>query len=188
MTWDRHMKLAAVEACLFASHVPLSTDELIDATGLQPEEVNSLLDDLRTKYRAPHSGVQLLEVAGGFQVRTRAEYADAVEKILEPESKQLSAAAVETLALIAYGQPITRPEIENVRGVNTSHLLRKLEKDGLIEVLGRKDAPGRPKTYGTTSRFLQQFGLNDLNELPPLPDEGEVAADLEDAADSNGTA
>ncbi len=185
MNWDRHMKLAAVEACLFASHAPLSAEELAEATQLPGSEIESLLDDLRSKYTAPHSGVQLLEVAGGFQVRTRAEYAEAVEKILQPESKQLSAAAVETLALIAYGQPITRPEIESVRGVNTAHLLRKLEKDGLIEVLGRKDVPGRPKTYGTTSRFLQQFGLSDLDELPPLPEE--MPADVQKPAVQNGT-
>ncbi len=170
MNWDRHEKMAAVEACLFASHVPLNVNQLQDATQMDSEEIVSLLEDLRVKYNGPISGIELLKVAKGYQIRTRTKYAEVVERILEPESKQLSAAAVETLALIAYEQPVTRPEIEDVRGVNTAHLLRKLEQDGLIEVLGRKDAPGRPKEYGTTSRFLQQFGLEDLDELPPLPD------------------
>lgn len=167
---DRHRQLGAVEACLFASPGPLGLDEIAEVVGISPGEVMSLLDDLREKYDVPDSGVQLLEVAGGYQVRTRAEFAPVVERILAPKSDQLSAAAVETLALIAYRQPITRPEIEQLRGVSTTHLLKKLERDGLIRVVGIRDAPGRPKMYGTTERFLEQFGLKNLDSLPPLPE------------------
>ena len=106
-------------------------------------------------------------------MRTKPEYASMVEEILAPKSEQLSSAAIETLALIAYNQPITRPEIEEVRGVSTSHLLRRLKKDGLIEVVGLKEAPGRPKMYSTTERFLEQFGLESLESLPPLPESPE---------------
>lgn len=167
---DRHRQLAAVEACLFASPGPLSLTEIAEVVEMSAGEVTSLLDDLREKYDVPDSGVQLLEVAGGYQVRTRAEYAPVVERILAPKSDQLSGAAVETLALIAYRQPITRPEIEQLRGVSTTHLLRKLQRDGLIRVVGVRDVPGRPKMYGTTERFLEQFGLKNLDCLPPLPE------------------
>ena len=167
---DRHRKLGAVEACLFASPGPLGLDDIAEVVGISPGEVMSLLADLREKYDVPDSGVQLLEVAGGYQVRTRAEFAPVVERILAPKSDQLSVAAVETLALIAYRQPITRPEIEQLRGVSTTHLLKKLERDGLIRVVGIRDVPGRPKMYGTTERFLEQFGLKNLDSLPPLPE------------------
>jgi len=167
---DRHRQLGAVEACLFASPGPLGPDEIAEVLQMSTEEITSLLDDLREKYDVPDSGVQLLEVAGGFQVRTRAEYSPVIERILAPKSDQLSVAAVETLALIAYRQPITRPEIEELRGVSTAHLLKKLKRDGLIRVVGIRDVPGRPKLYGTTERFLEQFGLKNLDSLPPLPE------------------
>ncbi len=170
---DRRKQLGALEACLFAAHGPLGIEEIAGALGMDPEKIEPLLYDLRERYEVPGSGVQLLAVAGGYQVRTRVEYAPAVEKILTPRSEQLSAAAVETLALIAYRQPITRPEIDHVRGVSTSHLLRRLLDDGLVRVVGRKDAPGRPKMYRTTDRFLEQFGLHSLDSLPPLPGLGD---------------
>ncbi|MFO8061230.1 MAG: SMC-Scp complex subunit ScpB [Bacillota bacterium] len=167
---DRRKQLGAVEACLFAAPGPLSVEEMAEAVQVQPDEMEALLYDLRERYDVPGSGVQLLAVAGGYQLRTRVEYASMVERILTPRSEQLSAAALETLALIAYRQPITRPEIDHVRGVSTSHLLRRLTDEGLIRVVGRKDVPGRPKIYRTTERFLEQFGLKSLESLPPLPE------------------
>lgn len=167
---DRRKQLGAIEACLFAAPGPLSLEDFSAALDLDPEKIEPLLSDLAERYDIPGSGVQLLAVAGGYQMRTRVEYASAVEKILIPRSEQLSAAAVETLALIAYRQPITRPEIDQVRGVSTSHLLRKLAGDGLIRAVGRKEVPGRPKMYCTTDRFLEQFGLHSLESLPPLPE------------------
>jgi len=166
---DRRKQLGALEASLFVASEPISRERLSEILELSPEIVSGLMDDLRDRYETDNSGVQLLEVAGGFQLRTRPEYAKVVERILTPKSEQLSAAAVETLALIAYRQPITRPEIEQIRGVSTSHLLRRLQGDGLVQVVGLKDAPGRPKMYSTTERFLEQFGLESLDSLPQLP-------------------
>ena len=165
---DRRKQLGALEACLFVASTPLSLEDLSAVLGIEEDNLVGLLSDLRDRYETDHSGVQLLEVAGGYQLRSRTEYAAVVERILAPKKEHLSAAAVETLALIAYRQPITRPEVEQLRGVSTAHLLRKLEGDGLIRAIGVKEAPGRPKLYATTERFLEQFGLESLEDLPPL--------------------
>ncbi len=161
--------LGALEACLFAAPEPMGVAALGATLALTDDTVRRLLAKLRKRYDHPESGIELLEVAGGFQIRTRTLYHAFLERILEPEGEQLSSAAVEVLALVAYRQPITRPEIDQIRGVGSAHLLKRLHAEGLIRVLGRRDAPGRPKLFGTTQRFLEQFGLNDLQELPPLP-------------------
>ena len=177
---DRDLYMVgALEACLFAAPEPLAIEALSQALGLDEDRVESLLEQLENRYTGPGSGIRLLRPGGKAQVRTREEYAEMVEHFLEPEEETLSPAAMEALALIAYRQPITRPEVDEYRGVGSAHLIRRLEAEGLIAAIGRKEVPGRPKLYGTTERFLQQFGLEDLDHLPPLsegiPEDADVA-------------
>ncbi|MFW5896876.1 MAG: SMC-Scp complex subunit ScpB [Bacillota bacterium] len=169
--------VAALEACLFASAQPLSPDTLADLLDVELGKIDELLERLRARYAEPQSGVRLFRPAGGVQIRTKEEFSEVIHRFLEPEEESLSPAALEVLALVAYQQPITRPEIDDLRGVQSSHLLRRLEFAGLIESSGRKDVPGRPKMYVTTEHFLHQFGLADLGQLPSLED---VSADTKD--------
>ncbi len=162
--------VAALEACLFAAPGPLSSETLADLLDVDENRVVALLELLESRYAAPESGVRLFRPAGGVQIRTKEEFSDVIQKFLEPEDESLSPAALEVLALVAYQQPITRPEVDALRGVQSSHLLRRLEFAGLIQSSGRKDVPGRPKLYVTTEHFLHQFGLADLGQLPSLED------------------
>ena len=157
-----------LEAALFASARPVTIDELtaLDAdagTG----DVTAALDELRTHYDADGHGVELMEVGGGWQILTRPEYTEAIERAqLAARPHRLSAAALETLAIIAYRQPIGRAEIEEIRGVAVGGVLKSLHDRGLIEVTGRAEGLGRPLLYGTTPVFLEQFALRHLEELP----------------------
>lgn len=166
MIWE-HGK-AVVEALLLAAPEPLSVPRLAELLGVEEREVRLLLDDLRADCRAPGRGVQVREVAGGFQLVTKPDFADYVEKLLQPRPRGLSAAALETLAIIAYRQPITRAEIEAVRGVNVDGVVSVLVERGLVRELGRKEAPGRPLMFGTSQEFLSYFGLKSLDDLPPV--------------------
>ncbi|MFO7942319.1 MAG: SMC-Scp complex subunit ScpB [Bacillota bacterium] len=162
--------VAALEACLFAAPGPLSSETLADLLDVDENRVVALLELLESRYAAPESGVRVFRPAGEVQIRTKEEFSDVIQKLLEPEDESLSPAALEVLALVAYQQPITRPEVDALRGVRSSHLLRRLEFAGLIQSSGRKDVPGRPKLYVTTEHFLHQFGLTDLGQLPSLQD------------------
>lgn len=166
MIWE-HGK-AVVEALLLAAPEPLSVTRLAELLGVEEREVRLLLDDLRADCRAPGRGVQVREVAGGFQLVTKPDFADYVEKLLQPRPRGLSTAALETLAIIAYRQPITKAEIEAVRGVNVDGVVSVLVERGLVRELGRKEAPGRPLLFGTSQDFLAYFGLKSLDDLPPV--------------------
>jgi segregation and condensation protein B len=157
-----------LEAALFASARPVTIDELAaldaDATG---DDVTAALDELREHYDGDGHGVELMEVGGGWQILTRPEYTEAIERAqLAARPHRLSAAALETLAIIAYRQPIGRAEIEEIRGVAVGGVLKSLHDRGLIEVTGRAEGLGRPLLYGTTPVFLEQFALRHLEELP----------------------
>jgi len=157
-----------LEAALFASGAPVLLDALAaldpDVTAEQLEEA---LRELRHRYDEGGHGVELVEVAGGWQILTRAEYTAAIERAqLASRPHRLSAAALETLALIAYRQPITRADIEEIRGVSAGSILRSLLERGLVDVVGKADALGRPLLYGTTPTFLEHFSLRHLGELP----------------------
>ena len=157
-----------LEAALFASARPVTIDELtaLDADA-GTEDVTTALDELRTHYDADGHGVELMEVGGGWQILTRPEYTEAIERAqLAARPHRLSAAALETLAIIAYRQPIGRAEIEEIRGVAVGGVLKSLHDRGLIEVTGRAEGLGRPLLYGTTPVFLEQFALRHLEELP----------------------
>jgi segregation and condensation protein B len=129
--------------------------------------LESALDELRLHYENDGHGVELIEVAGGWQILTRPEYTEAIERAqLAARPQRLSAAALETLAIIAYRQPIGRAEIEEIRGVGAGAILKSLQERGLIDVVGRGEGLGRPLLYGTTASFLEQFALRHLEELP----------------------
>jgi segregation and condensation protein B len=157
-----------LEAALFASARPVPTDELaaLDSEAT-PAVVEEALRDLREHYEAEGHGVELAELAGGWQILTRAEYTEAIERAqLAARPQRLSAAALETLAIIAYRQPIGRAEIEEIRGVAVGGVLKSLHERGLIDVVGRSEGMGRPLLYGTTALFLEHFALRHLEELP----------------------
>jgi segregation and condensation protein B len=157
-----------LEAALFASNRPLTLDEL---EGLEPEataaEVRTALDALREHYDFDGHSVEVVELAGGYQILTRQAFALAVERAQAMQRQpKLSPATLETLATIAYRQPVGRAEIEEIRGVNCGGVLRTLQERGLIEVVARGEGLGRPLLYGTTPFFLELLGLRDLSDLP----------------------
>jgi segregation and condensation protein B len=157
-----------LEAALFASARPISTDELAALDGdASRAELQSALDEIREHYDVEGHGVELSELAGGWQILTRAEYTEAIERAqLAARPARLSGAALESLAIIAYRQPISRSEIEEIRGVAVGGMLKSLHERGLIDVVGRGDGLGRPLLYGTTPLFLEHFALRHLEELP----------------------
>ena len=158
-----------IEALLFASDRPLTANEiqtwLPDVTSTN---INQVLKELQTEYDTMDRSFRLKEVAKGYQLRTRAEYAPYVLKMLKTSPTRLSRAALETLAIIAYKQPILRQEIERLRGVDVGGILKTLLEKDLIRIMGRKNLPGRPLIYGTTKKFLAVFDLKDLDSLPKL--------------------
>jgi len=178
---------AIAESLLFASGTPLSLRRLAEVVGVAQAEVKPALALLREEYAIPGRGIILTEVAGGYQLRTAPEYADYVKTLVREKPNRLSRAALETLAIIAYRQPITKVEIEAVRGVNVDGVLNSLMTKKLIRVMGRKDVPGRPWVYGTAPQFLELFGLSDLTNLPPLPDVHEPTINPYAETDTSGT-
>jgi segregation and condensation protein B len=157
-----------LEAALFSASRPLTADELAtldaDATAA---DVRVALEQLREHYDFNQHGIELVELAGGYQILTRPAFAAAIERAqISVRTPKLTAATLETLALIAYRQPVGRIEIEEIRGVSAGGVLRSLQERGLIEVVGRSEALGRPLLYGTTPLFLELLGLRDLADLP----------------------
>lgn len=156
-----------LECMLFVSDGPLTIQQLAQSLELEDTRVEEALCDLETHLDS-RGGLQLMRVAGGFQLSTRPEYADYCAKLLQPAKKKLSKAALETLAVVAYRQPCTMPEIEAVRGVAVDGVMKTITERGLVKEAGRKQTPGRPILYATTPEFLEYFGLNDLAELPDI--------------------
>lgn len=169
-----HLK-PIIEALIFASTEPLTTKALCKILDAEPkEDVEAALAMLRQDYERP-SGLQLVEIAGGFQIVTRPELHEYVRRLFhERTSSKLSVQALETLAVIAYRQPVTAPEITEIRGVNTSGVLNTLIDRKLVKIVGRKNIVGRPFMYATTREFLEKFGLNDIADLPKVEDLAEV--------------
>jgi segregation and condensation protein B len=161
-----------IEAALFSASRPLTVEEL---AALDPEatlaEVRSSLGQLGEIYEFNHHAVELVELAGGWQILTRPAFAEAIERArITLRGSKLTPAALETLAVIAYRQPVGRADIEEIRGVSASGVLRTLQERGLIEVVGRSEGLGRPLLYGTTPQFLEVLGLEDLSNLPDAED------------------
>src|SRR5687768_2946482 len=157
-----------LEAAMFASPRPIPVEEL---AALEPDasraELSAALDEVRLHYDTEGHGVELVEIGGGWQILTRPEYTEAIERAqLASRPARLSAAALETLAIVAYRQPIGRAEIEEIRGVSVGSIVKSLHERGLVDVVGRGEGLGRPLLYGTTDLFLEQFALRHLDELP----------------------
>ncbi len=170
-----------LEALVFASDKPLSVRELSRASEAPPKDVKVLLEELRLFYKP--RGIQLDEVAGGFVFRTNAVFAPFVRDLTKQKPVKLTRAQLETLAILAYRQPITRPEIDDIRGVDSGPVLKMLLERDLVRILGKKDEPGRPLLYGSTPDFLEFFGLKSLKDLPTLQEFTELNEDSKRVAE-----
>jgi segregation and condensation protein B len=157
-----------LETLLFLAERPLGTEEIKAATGLDPARIAQALDQLGGTYRDGVSGIVLHEVAGGWQLRSSPDNAEYARRFLRVKPQRLTRAALETLAIVAYRQPVTRPEIEDIRGVDSGAVVKALLERKLLKILGKKDEPGRPILYGTSREFLEFFALKDLASLPTL--------------------
>jgi segregation and condensation protein B len=160
--------ISGVECLLFASAEPLAEADIARAAGCSSEDAAIALRRLQERLVRDGSGLQVVQIAGGWQLSTRAEHAETVGRLLARGTSRLSRAALETLAIIAYRQPITAPEIEAVRGVSADGVLKTLMDRRLISEAGRKQTPGRPMLYHTTDDFLHYFGIKDLSQLPEI--------------------
>ncbi len=175
---------AVLEALIFASPQPITPKEIARVLqGVPREDWQRELEALRADYARDERGLQVVEVAGGFQITTRPEYNDWVRELLDPRTPtRLSIQALETLAVIAYKQPVTLPEIIELRGVKSGGVVKTLLEKRLIRIIGRKEVVGRPILYGTTKQFLLHFGLRDLDELPKIEEFAEVLGEEVDVA------
>ena len=164
-------QIAMVEAVLFAAAEPIEYTKLASVLGMDDEQILLVMDALNSKYSSEDSGICLLQLDTKYQLCSKKEFVDAVRNVLDlKRNSPLSQAAFEVLAIIAYNQPITKPYIEQIRGVDCSGVVNTLCQRGLVEEKGRLDVPGRPVLYGTTSDFLRCFSLNSLDDLPELPE------------------
>lgn len=174
---DRQRLAAAVEALLFSHGAPVTGERLAEVLGSDPKAVLAALDELEMRYAALESGLRLARIAGGFQLTTRVEWKGAVERLMAPKREQaLTEAALEALSVIAYRQPITLPELNEIRGVNSHSVVTTLLKHRLVRSRGRKQVVGRPLLYGTTRDFLERFELDRLEDLPKLREFEETLA------------
>jgi segregation and condensation protein B len=171
-----------LESLLFVAEEPLTVEKLkLILETVDTKEIRSALQSLAERYDARGGGFKLTEVAGGWQLRSRPEYNQWIKRMLQPPPQRLSRASLETLAIVAYNQPIIRADIEHIRGVDCGGVLRQLLERKLIRVLGRKEIPGRPLIYATTKLFLELFELKDLKDLPSPKEIEEMGAAVEAA-------
>ncbi len=172
-----------LECLLFISDKPLTSKKIVGVTGIEDEnKIQSAMRSLKKDYDDRNSSLQVSTIAGGYQLSTKKEFSKWVRKLYEQQvTYRLSASALETLSVIAYKQPVTRVEIEKVRGVDVSGVLRSLLDKKLIKVAGKKDAIGRPSLYRTTDNFLMYFGLKDISDMPDIDEIGTEAEEAEAA-------
>lgn len=160
-----------IEAILFVAGDAVDTKDLARALGLEEKRIRKVLRELESEYDFQQRGFMLKRFGSKIQLATRPIYAEDVVRLLQPVQKQsLSQAVMETLAVVAYRQPVTRAEVEQIRGVKCDYSLQSLINKGLIQEVGRKDTVGRPILFGTTEEFLSRFGIENLDMLPPLPE------------------
>ena len=160
---------SVVEAVLFASDEPLTPNRLADIVGASVKQIRQHINNLNEKYQANNSAFRIEEIAGGYQLLTLSSYNPWLKKLLRVRSdSKLSPASLETLAIIAYKQPVIRADIEAIRGVAVGEIVRSLMYKGLAKIVGRAEVLGRPMLYGTTKKFLEVFGLNTLKDLPKI--------------------
>lgn len=166
---DKTNVKSVLEALLFINEKPIEVSELAEILAIKRSEIDDILKELSADYMNRSSGICIVKVAGGYQMCSAPENETWVRKMYQERGKQkLSAASLETLAIIAYKQPVTRIEIEAIRGVNVDGVVKKLSELGLIKIAGRKDVVGKPFLYITTRKFLEYFGINTLKDLPKL--------------------
>ncbi len=166
---DKDALKPIVEALIFSSDHPLSFERLVGVLeGESREDIRGALKGLVEDYARSERGIYIEEVAGGYQFRTRPDHAPWIRRLFKIGIQKISRAAIETLAIVAYKQPLTRAELEEIRGVDSAGVLKTLLDKRLVKIVGRKDAPGRPVVYGTTKEFLEAFNLKDLSSLPTL--------------------
>lgn len=178
MTPEPHL-VGAVEALLFAAGAPVAIEALCDALdGAEPAEVRAAIDAVAARHAGADAGLEVVEVAAGWQMRTRVTYAGPVLRLRGGKPQKLSRAALEVLAICAYRQPVTRQDIEEIRGVDSGGVLKMLLDRGLVRVSGRREEPGRPLEYGTTPQFLELFQLPSLSALPTLKEREELLTDV----------
>lgn len=160
---------SAIESMLFVSGEPLALRELSNNLELKEKNVEEILSEMANEYEDKSRGIRLISINGAYQLVTKSENSDFVQKLLKKNKKHsLSQASIESLAIIAYRQPITRIDIDEIRGVKSESAIARLIERGLIKDIGRLEVPGRPILYGTTDEFLRQFGLKTIKELPSL--------------------
>ncbi len=168
--------IAVIEALIFVSDEPISTRSLAEILSEDRESVDAAIEALKAEYEARESGLQIRQIAGGWQLSTKTELHEYIRLFLKTKpSAKLSLASLETLAVIAYKQPVTVPEILEIRGVQSASAIRTLLEKRLIITKGHKETVGRPMQYGTSKDFLIQFGLRDLSELPSIEDFEDLA-------------
>lgn len=177
---------AIIEGLLFVSDAPLKVERVATVLEIERAEAQRLLLELAADYRSSDRGFILAEVAEGFQLRTRPEHAEWYRRLGRQRTFRFSRAALETLAIIAYRQPVTRPEIEYLRGVDSGGVLKTLLDKRLVRILGKREIPGRPLLYGTTREFLEFFNLRDLTGLPTLKEFSEISPETLEAASASG--
>lgn len=171
--------VAAVEAIIFVSDEPVTTKLLADVLDENKQAIEAAVEQLLSEYEGRDGGLQLREVAGGWQITTKTEYHEDVRNFLKTRpSAKLSLAALETLAVIAYKQPVTVPEILEIRGVQSASAIHTLLEKRLIVTKGHKETVGKPMLYGTSKEFLLQFGLKDLSDLPSIEDFEDLAGSI----------
>ncbi len=176
-----------IESLLFVAEEPLTIERFKKIiSGAETKEVREALEELKADYETRQGGFFLNQVAGGYQIRTRPEYMEWIKRLLQPKPMRLSKAALETLAIIAYKQPVIRSDVEHIRGVDCGGVLRVLLERKFIRVLGRKEIAGRPLIYATTKRFLEVFDLKNLKDLPTPKEIEEFGSALSE--DVNATA
>lgn len=170
---------AVIEALLFAAPGPVRLEQLALAADANPTQVAPLLAELEAEYLRASRGFVLVELAEGYQLRTRPEHAEWVRRLHNSRPTRLSRAALEALAIIAYQQPVTRADIDYLRGVDSGGVIKSLLDKRLVRIVGKKDIPGRPLLYGTSREFLEFFGLRSLSDLPTLKEFTELTKESE---------
>lgn len=173
---------ASIEAAIFVADTPLTLDRLAQVLEKPRADIRAVLEQLQQEYAAAGRGFYLAEVAGGYQFRTPQQMAPVLRRLSKDQrAPQFSRAALETLAIIAYRQPVTRAEVEYLRGVDSGGVMKTLLDKNLLRILGKKDVPGRPLLYGTSRHFLELFGLRSLDDLPTLKEFSALQPELAEA-------
>jgi segregation and condensation protein B len=164
----QELRAPVLEALLISHGEPLDVSRISEVTALPSEQVLAALEELRARYELPSSGIELVMVGGKYQVRTKVQYGSYIRILKSEKPKRLSTPALETLAIVAYRQPVVKSDIEKIRGVDSTPTLKTLLERGLIRVVGQASSVGQPSLYGTTDEFLKIFGLKSLTEMPSL--------------------